>query len=67
MLWNQLYKIAKFNQQLFFSTQWQQSIHQELVSNLSRSIGVLEQYKNGVINHQLTKLWAADPASKIYG
>ena len=66
MLWNQLYKIAKFNQQLFFSTQWQQSIHQELVSNLSRSIGVLEQYKNGVVNHQLEKLWAADPASKIY-
>jgi hypothetical protein len=67
MLWDQLYKIAKFNQQLFFSTQWQQSIHQELVSNLSRSIGIVEQYKNGVVNHQLEKLWAADPASKIYG
>jgi hypothetical protein len=66
MLWHQLYKIAKFNQQLFFSTQWQQSIYQEFVSNLSRSIGILEQHTNGVINTQLDQAWAADPASKIY-
>jgi len=66
MLWDQLYKIAKFNQQLFFSTQWQQSIHQEFISNLSRSIGIVEQYKNGIINTQLDQLWANDPASKIY-
>jgi len=67
MLWHQLYKIAKFNQQLFFSTQWQQSIYQEFVSNLSRSIGILEQHTNGVINTQLDQEWTADPASKIYG
>ena len=66
MLWHQLYKIAKFNQQLFFSTQWQQSIYQEFVSNLSRSIGILKQHTNGVINTQLDQAWAADPASKIY-
>jgi hypothetical protein len=55
-LWKQLYEIAKFNQQLFFSTKWQHSIHQEFLTNLSRSIGILDQYNNKVILDQLSKL-----------
>jgi hypothetical protein len=63
MLWNQLYKIAEFNQQLFFSKHWQQSICEEFTSNLSRSIGILEQYTNGFVNTQLDRLWTNNPAS----
>ena len=56
-LWKQIYEIAKFNQQLFFSPRWQQSIHQEFLTNLSRSNGILDQYKNRVILDQLCQLW----------
>jgi len=63
MLWNQLYKIAEFNQQLLFSKHWQQSICEEFTSNLSRSLGILEQYTNGFVNTQLDKLWTNNPAS----
>jgi ABC-type transporter MlaC component len=63
MLWDQLYKIAEFNQQLFFSKHWQQSICEEFTSNLSRSLGILEQYTNGFVNTQLDKLWTNNPAS----
>ena len=63
MLWDQLYKIAEFNQQLFFSKHWQQSICEEFTSNLSRSLGILEQYTNGFVNTQLDKLWTNLPAS----
>ena len=65
-LWNKLYEIAEFNKRLFFSQQWQQSIHQEFLTNFARSLGVLDQYKNKVIQHQMDKLWNDDPSSKIY-
>jgi hypothetical protein len=56
-LWKQLYEIAKFNQQLFFSPKWQQSIHQEFLTNLSRSMSILDQYKNRVILDRICQLW----------
>jgi hypothetical protein len=65
-LWNKLYEISQFNKQLFFSQQWQQSICQEFSINFTESFGILEQYKNKVIQRQMEKLWADDPASKTY-
>jgi hypothetical protein len=55
-LWQQLYEIAAYNQQLFFSQRWQQSIHQEFTANLSRAIGILDQYNNRTILDQICKL-----------
>jgi hypothetical protein len=55
-LWKQLYEIARFNQSLFFSPAWQQSLHQEFSTNLSRAIGILDQYNNKVILNQVCKL-----------
>lgn len=66
ILWNKLYEISEFNKRLFFSQQWQQSIHQEFLNNFTRSLGILEQYKNRVIQHQMDQLWSDDPGSKIY-
>jgi hypothetical protein len=65
-LWNKLYEIADFNKQLFFSQQWQQSVHQEFLTNLTYSLGILEQHKNKIIQHQIEKIWNDDPSSKIY-
>ena len=55
-LWQQLYEIAAYNQKLFFSDTWQRSIHQEFLTNLSRSVGILDQYNNKVILDQICKL-----------
>jgi len=55
-LWQQLYEIAAYNQRLFFSDTWQQSIHQEFTTNLSRAIGILDQYNNKAILDQVCKL-----------
>jgi hypothetical protein len=56
-LWSRLYEIANYNQRLFFSDTWQQSIHQEFLSNLSQAIDVLGQYKNKVIHDRLYSTW----------
>jgi hypothetical protein len=56
-LWVKLYEISEFNQQLFFSQNWQQTIHQEFSTNLSRAVGMLNQYHtNGVQTHYI-QLW----------
>jgi hypothetical protein len=65
-LWSKLYEISKFNQRLFFSHQWQQSIQQEFLTNLTQSLSVLEQYKNKIIQTEMDRIWRDDPASKIY-
>jgi hypothetical protein len=57
ILWKQLYDIAKFNQRLFFSEDWQQSISQEFLTNLYRAIGVLNQHKNKVIQNKMDQIW----------
>ena len=57
ILYKQLYEIAKFNQRLFFSKDWQQSISQEFLTNLYRAIGVLDQYKNKVIQNKMNQCW----------
>jgi hypothetical protein len=57
ILWTEIYKISKFNQQLFFSKNWQQSIVEEFLCNLSRSVSVLDRYKNKVIQQQLDQIW----------
>lgn len=55
-VWTQLYEIAAYNQRLFFSQHWQKSIHQEYLANLSRAIGISDQYNNKVILNQICKL-----------
>jgi acetyl-CoA carboxylase carboxyltransferase component len=57
ILWKQLYDIAKFNQGLFFSKDWQQSISQEFLTNLYRAIGILDQYKNKIIQNKMDQIW----------
>jgi len=56
-LWTKLYEISNFNQQLFFSQNWQKSIQQEFLTNLSRAFGILEQYKNKDIQIHMDQLW----------
>ena len=56
-LWTQLYEISAHNQRLFFSQEWQQSIYQEFLANLSRAFAVLDQYKNKVIHNEINRLW----------
>lgn len=55
-VWTQLYEIAAYNQRLFFSQHWKKSIHQEYLANLSRAIGISDQYNNKVILDQICKL-----------
>jgi hypothetical protein len=43
ILWQQLDEIARFNQQLFFSSDWQHIIRQEYLTNLSRGYAALNQ------------------------
>jgi hypothetical protein len=55
-LWQQIYEIAAYNQRLFFSQSWQQSIHQEFTANLSRAVGILDQYNNKAVLDQVCEL-----------
>ena len=64
ILWKQLYEIARFNQGLFFSKDWQQSISQEFLTNLYRAIGILDRYKNKIIQNKMDQLWDNALASK---
>ena len=57
ILWSEIYKISKFNQRLFFSKNWRQSIVEEFLCNLSRSVSMLDQYKNKAIQRQLDLIW----------
>jgi len=63
-LWAKLYEISNFNQQLFFSQNWQKSIQQEFLTNLSRAFGILEQYKNKDIQIHMDQLWSESLKSK---
>jgi len=57
ILWKQLYEIARFNRELFFSKDWQQSISQEFLTNLYRAIGIVDQYKNKIIQNKMDQIW----------
>ena len=46
-LWDNLYSIAQRNQQLFFSTEWQQSIFQEFVDNYNSAMTTMKQHCTG--------------------
>lgn len=46
-LWQQLYKISKQNQQLFFSDQWHNKITQELQQNLNNALEIMDTNKTG--------------------
>jgi hypothetical protein len=47
VLWQQLHAVAKRNQQLFFSSQWQHSIEQEFYHNLNTAMQTVKQNCTG--------------------
>jgi hypothetical protein len=56
-LWIKLYEISEFNQRLFFSESWQQSICQEFLTNLSKAFRILNQYQNKDVQEHYIQLW----------
>lgn len=60
-LWQQLYSIARYNQQLFFSKGWQDSIFREFVTNFESGMNTLEQSKTGKYWSKFRQAWLADP------
>jgi ABC-type transporter MlaC component len=50
VLWNQLHRIARRNQQRFFSAEWQASVVQEYVDNMDQALTTMNQNCTG-------KLW----------
>jgi hypothetical protein len=56
-LWIKLYEISEFNQRLFSSQDWQQSIHQEFLTNLSRAVGILNQCQSNHVQTHYIQLW----------
>jgi hypothetical protein len=56
-LWIKLYEISEFNQQLFFSQDWQKSIHQEFLTNLSTAVGILNQSPSNHAQAHNLQLW----------
>lgn len=53
VLWQQLYKISKQNQQLFFSDQWYNRITHELTQNLNSALKIMNTNKTGRYWQQL--------------
>jgi hypothetical protein len=68
-LWEKLYQITLYNQQLFFSAKWQEHIFQEFVNNYNIAADALATSKTGKHWKDLTEMpvttWAPDVA-KIY-
>ena len=60
-LWTELYKIANYNQKLFFNIHWQDSIFNEFITNLKSGLGILEQYKTGKHWRKFQADWVANP------
>jgi len=56
-LWIKLYEISEFNQQLFFSQNWQQTIQQEFLTNLSKAVGIIDQCHNKDLQIHMNQLW----------
>jgi len=46
-LWSNIYGVAKYNQDLFFSDQWQSGIFNEFVTNINQGLIIMEQHKTG--------------------
>jgi hypothetical protein len=62
-LWQQLYEIAEHNQRLFFSEEWQRSIYQEFLTNLSLALNVIDQCQSRVTYDQLSQVWKTDQST----
>ena len=60
-LWEQLYAIADYNRQLFFSAEWQQDIFDEFVTNINQGLSELEPYKTGKYWEQFYNAWVLAP------
>lgn len=54
-LWKQLNVIAEYNQNLFFSTQWQTGILEELKANLNQAIETAIKHRTGKYLRELYK------------
>lgn len=60
-LWQQLYKIAEYNQQLFFSKEWQNLIFDEFTANFNSSMNIISQTKTGKHWRKFQQAWTANP------
>lgn len=60
-LWTELYKIARYNQELFFDVRWQDGIFDEFVCNLKSGLDILAQYKTGKHWRKNQAAWMANP------
>ena len=58
-LWHAVYCVAKNNQDLFFSDQWQASIFNEFVTNINQGLAIMEQHKTGSYWKQMQQRWQA--------
>lgn len=58
-LWNAIYCVAKNNQDLFFSNQWQSSIFNEFVTNINQGLVIMEKHKTGSHWKQMQQRWQA--------
>ena len=58
-LWHAVYGVAKHNQNLFFSDQWQSGIFKEFVANINQGLAIMEQHKTGRHWKQMQRRWQA--------
>ena len=56
LLWKKLYKISRKNQQLFFSSTWQNKVENEFFENLNLALSQLLQRPTGQIRKHLVHL-----------
>ena len=56
-LWHAVYGVAKNNQNLFFSDQWQSGIFKEFVANINQGLAIMEQHKTGRYWKQMQQGW----------
>ncbi len=56
-LWQKLYDIAAYNQQLFFSEAWQQSIFDEFVGNYHSAMSIMQQHRTGMHWKEARDIW----------
>ena len=65
-LWKELYAIADYNKQLFFSKTWQQKIFDEFVNNIKAGLSIIEQHKTGKYWRKFYLSWKQDPTNKKF-
>ena len=65
-LWQNLYNIAEYNKQLFFSKKWHDSIINEYQNNVATGLQELQQYKTGIYWKKMLEILSKYPDVKKY-